>query len=82
MKKMLYFYLSYWFLLYYLSFQIDGDDKDARISLVPLQVFARDLLTILHEAGGRINLMNFETAFVDRFGKFILSWLIDLVSLP
>ncbi|MPC90416.1 hypothetical protein E2C01_085403 [Portunus trituberculatus] len=51
---------------------IIDDDKDPKISLVPLQFFARDLLTLLHEAGGRMNLTNFDTAFVDRFGKFIL----------
>ncbi|XP_045105220.1 meiosis regulator and mRNA stability factor 1-like isoform X4 [Portunus trituberculatus] len=47
---------------------IIDDDKDPKISLVPLQFFARDLLTLLHEAGGRMNLTNFDTAFVDRFG--------------
>ncbi|KAK8398550.1 hypothetical protein O3P69_004010 [Scylla paramamosain] len=47
---------------------IIDDDKDAKISLVPLQLFVRDLLTLLHEAGGRMNLTNFDTAFVDRFG--------------
>jgi len=29
---------------------------------------ARDLLTLLHEAGGRMLLLNFDTAYLDRFG--------------
>ncbi|KAK7082553.1 hypothetical protein SK128_020988 [Halocaridina rubra] len=48
--------------------QIEGEDDDVKIHLVPLQVFARDLLTLLHEAGGRMLMMNFDTAYLDRFG--------------
>ncbi|XP_071550871.1 meiosis regulator and mRNA stability factor 1 isoform X2 [Panulirus ornatus] len=47
---------------------IEGEGDDAKIHLVPLQIFARDLLTLLHEAGGRMLLSNFDTAYLDRFG--------------
>ncbi|XP_042240421.1 meiosis regulator and mRNA stability factor 1-like isoform X2 [Homarus americanus] len=47
---------------------IEGEGNDAKISLVPLQIFARDLLTLLHEAGGRMLLLNFDTAYLDRYG--------------
>ncbi|XP_042864024.1 meiosis regulator and mRNA stability factor 1-like isoform X3 [Penaeus japonicus] len=46
----------------------EGEGEEAKISLVPLQMFARDLLTLLHEAGGRMLLLNFDTAYLDRFG--------------
>lgn len=43
---------------------------------MPLQMFARDLLTLLHEAGGRMLLLNFDTAYLDRFGKFSAHWIL------
>lgn len=59
--------------LNHLLFQIEGEGKEAKISLTPLQSFARDLLTVLHEAGGRMLLINFDTAYLDRFGKLFVS---------
>merc|ERR1739838_752186 len=47
---------------------VEGDEEEGTIRLVPLQMFARDLLTLLHEAGGRMLLLNFDTAYLDRFG--------------
>ncbi|XP_069981416.1 meiosis regulator and mRNA stability factor 1 isoform X4 [Penaeus vannamei] len=47
---------------------IEGEGEEAKVNLVPLQMFARDLLTLLHEAGGRMLLLNFDTAYLDRFG--------------
>ncbi|XP_068205935.1 meiosis regulator and mRNA stability factor 1 isoform X2 [Palaemon carinicauda] len=47
---------------------IEGEEDEAKIRLVPVQVFARDMLTLLHEAGGRMLLLNFDTAYLDRFG--------------
>ncbi|XP_045606696.1 meiosis regulator and mRNA stability factor 1 isoform X2 [Procambarus clarkii] len=47
---------------------IEGEAEDSKICLVALQIFARDLLTLLHEAGGRMLLLNFDTAYLDRFG--------------
>ncbi|XP_050703178.1 meiosis regulator and mRNA stability factor 1-like isoform X2 [Eriocheir sinensis] len=44
------------------------DEENTKIRLVPVQLFARDLLTVLHEAGGRMHLVNFDTAYIDRFG--------------
>ncbi|XP_064094347.1 meiosis regulator and mRNA stability factor 1-like [Macrobrachium nipponense] len=47
---------------------IEGDEDNAKIRLVPVQIFARDMLTLMHEAGGRMLLLNFDTAYLDRFG--------------
>lgn len=47
---------------------IEGEDDDSKVRLVPVQMFARDMLTLLHEAGGRMLLLNFDTAYLDRFG--------------
>ncbi|XP_069956765.1 meiosis regulator and mRNA stability factor 1 isoform X7 [Cherax quadricarinatus] len=47
---------------------IEGETDGGKICLVPLQIFARDLLTLLHESGGRMLLLNFDTAYLDRFG--------------
>ncbi|XP_066944259.1 meiosis regulator and mRNA stability factor 1 isoform X6 [Macrobrachium rosenbergii] len=47
---------------------IEGEEDNAKIRLVPVQIFARDMLTLMHEAGGRMLLLNFDTAYLDRFG--------------
>ena len=44
------------------------NETDGRISLVPLQVFARDLVLLLHRAGGQMSLANFDRAYLDRYG--------------
>lgn len=47
---------------------IEGEGETGQISLVPLQVFARDLLTLLQQAGGRMLLLSFDKAYLDRYG--------------
>ncbi|KAB7499816.1 Meiosis arrest female protein 1-like protein [Armadillidium nasatum] len=47
--------------------QIQGEGEEEEIKLVPLQIFARDLLILLNEAGGRMLLLNFESFYLNRF---------------
>ncbi|KAK3875906.1 hypothetical protein Pcinc_019252 [Petrolisthes cinctipes] len=47
---------------------VEGEGETGQINLVPLQVFARDLLTLLQQAGGRMLLLSFDKAYLDRYG--------------
>lgn len=59
-------------------FQIQGEGEEEVIKLVPVQIFARDLLILLNEAGGRMLLMNFESFYLNRFGKNYIAVLFHL----
>ena len=51
----------------------DETSENAVIKLLPLQMFARDILILLNEAGGRMMMVNFEHAYLNRFGKELRS---------
>ena len=47
----------------------DDNSVQPIVQLSSLQMFACDLTTLLEDAGGRMLLTNFETAYLDRFGE-------------
>lgn len=48
--------------------QVEGGEKEGTISLVPLQMFARNVHALLHDCDGRILLHQFDAVYLERFG--------------
>ena len=51
--------------------QITEEDCQSVVKLEGLHVFAKDLFTLLEEAGGRMLLTNFDGAYLSKFGEYI-----------